>query len=454
MQFLWLAFDGIAGRDIGMNYILKFLLYTSLQIVPMALPIAVLLSSIMAMGNLSEHYEISALKAAGVSLKRVLRPLIFMVVLLGGFSFLFLNYVYPFASFKQRNLYYGMQKQKPAFSLIEGSFNNDIPGYSIKFEKKYGPEKNKLKDVHILDLRDTYKNNKIIKAKRGEIYTEEGSKYMTLKLYDGFFFRDHTDDKYTQKHRQKMPASYAHFERYDVNFDISDFVSRQVDEDEYKSHYMMLTLSQLAHFSDSLSTRYHSYLQERSKNFENFTGAYQFYKISKDNLKNDSIFHHSMIGSIKNTKERMSVVKSAIASVKETLEDINSYHNNFKIKRKILNLYDFEFYRRMSFSLAPWVLFLIGAPLGALIRKGGFGYPMVLAIIIFMLYYVMDSMAKNIAEESSLTTLFAAWLSTLVLLPFGILLARSATRGIGLVSFDRLKNTWTVIKIIKKKSSR
>lgn len=153
MQFLWFAFDEIAGKGIDIFYIFKFLAYTCLQVTPTALPVGILLSSIMAMGALSENYEMAAIKSAGLSLKRILRPMIILTIGISCINFVFLNNIYPYASLKQRNLLFNMRKQKPALALVEGSFNTEIPGYSIYFEKKYGPEENLLKNVRIYDLK-------------------------------------------------------------------------------------------------------------------------------------------------------------------------------------------------------------------------------------------------------------------------------------------------------------
>ena len=207
MQFLWFAFDEIAGKGIDIFYILKFLGYTCLQVTPTALPIGVLLSSIMAMGTLSENYEMAAIKSAGISLNRMLKPIVYMTIFISAINFVFLNNIYPYASLKQRNLLFNMKKQKPALALIEGSFNTEIPGYSIYFEKKYGPEENLLKNVRIYDLKSGKKNDICITAKKGEITTEPGSKYMTLNLSDGYYFEDHSSEK-KKKKGQRQNASF------------------------------------------------------------------------------------------------------------------------------------------------------------------------------------------------------------------------------------------------------
>ena len=191
MQALWQAFENIAGKGISLIFILKFLYYTTLMIIPQALPIGVLLSSIMALGNLGENYEFAAAKSAGISLQRLVRPIGILAILLSGINFLFLNNVYPYAVFKQINLKQNIKKKQPAMALVPGSFNADLPGYQIKFEEKYGEQENLLKKVLIYDLKSNRGNQKVITADRGKIVTEEGSRYMTFILYDGNYYEEH-----------------------------------------------------------------------------------------------------------------------------------------------------------------------------------------------------------------------------------------------------------------------
>ena len=169
MQVLWQTFENIAGKGISLPFIFKFLYYTTLIITPQALPIGVLLSSIMALGNLGENYEFAAAKSAGVSLQRLVRPLFFLTIILSGINFLFLNNIYPYAVLKQKNLYLNIKKKKPAMALVPGSFNSDIPGFQIKFDEKYGEEENLLKKVLIYDLTGGNGNQKVITAEKGKI---------------------------------------------------------------------------------------------------------------------------------------------------------------------------------------------------------------------------------------------------------------------------------------------
>ena len=435
MQFLWFAFDEIAGKGIDIFYILKFLGYTCLQVTPTALPIGVLLSSIMAMGNLSENYEMAAIKSAGIPMGRMIKPLIVLTLFISAINFLFLNNIYPYASLKQRNLLFNMRKQKPALALLEGSFNTEIPGYSIYFEKKYGPEENLLKNVRIYDLKGGKKNDVSITAKKGEITTQPGSKYMTLHLTDGYYFQDHSQGKKKKKDRDKMPASSAKFNTYNVNIDISSLSNNNLDLEKYKKHYMMLNVKQLYSQSDSLKMSYDIYIKAKAASFYIRNYGNKLYK-RPDSLLNTSL-NKNILDNFK-IPEKVSISQNALNSLKKPLRTIQVFKESYKTKRKILNLFDYEYHFRFAFSLSCLLLFFIGAPLGSLIRKGGFGLPMVLAIVIFVLYFFINSLGKNISEESSISSTLGGWLSSLIILPFGIYLTRRASKGTSSFNFDAI----------------
>ena len=448
MQFLWYAFDEIAGKGIDFIYIMKFLWYTCLNVTPTALPIGVLLSSIMAMGNLSENYEMAAIKSAGIPLRRVIKPIVILTLFISAINFLFLNNIYPYASLKQRNLLFNMRKQKPALALLEGSFNTEIPGYSIYFEKKYGPEENLLKNVRIYDLKGGKKNDVCITAKKGEITTESGSKYMTLNLTDGYYFEDHSQSKKRKNERDKMPASSAKFDNYKVNIDISSLSSNDLDLEKYKKHYMMLNVRQLYSQSDSLKMSYDTYINAKASSFYVRNYGEKLYK-RHDTLSNEKLSQEILENFKLNGK--ISIIQNASNNLKKPLRSIQVFKESYKTKRKILNLFDFEFHYRFAFSLSCILLFFIGAPLGSLIRKGGFGLPMVMAILIFVVYFFINSLGKNIAEESSISSTLGGWLSTLIIFPFGIYLTKRASKGTAAFNFDGiLKKIKPIFKRLKK----
>ena len=449
MQALWLAFDSIAGKGISMFFILKFLYYTSLIVSAQALPIAVLLSSIMAMGNLSENYEFAAAKSASISLMRLIRPLMILTLVLSVFNFFFLNNVYPFAVLKQKNLMLNIKKKKPALALIPGSFNTEIPNYQIKFDEKYGEEDNYLKKVLIYDLSSDRGNKKVITAKNGKILTEEGSKYMTFILYDGYYYEEHMKVVRNVEKHDKMPASSAFFKEYVFNIDISALSGDDLDEEKFKNSFNMLSLAQLNDTIPHLKEDYDQYVYSKSKSLYNKVVAKDLYK------GNDSLVKNKLEPEIYDNFDlngKVNIVNAAINSVKSSRNNAKLYNKSMKFRRKKLNLYDVEYYNRIAFSLSCLVLFFIGAPLGSIIRKGGFGLPMILAISIYVIYFFVNTFGRNLAEESSLTAITGAWVSSIIMIPFAVFLTRRASKGMGLVNIDVFLQIFT--KLFQKKESQ
>jgi lipopolysaccharide export system permease protein len=434
MQSLWLAFDEIAGKGIDIFFILKFLGYLALMLTPTALPIGILLSSIMAMGNLSENYEMAAIKSAGISLKRVFRPLIILTLFISALNFVFLNNIYPWATLKQKNLYINIKKKKPALALVPGAFNTEIPGYSIKFDEKYGEEENLLKNVQIADLSASKGKIKVITAEKGIISSEEGSKYMTLTLENGNYYEEHIKKSMRPRERYKMPASSATFNTYTINIDISSFNDEDSLEDEkLNNHHGMLSIVQLDSTSKKTKVMYDEFIEKRARYAYNLLEAKKLYKYPdslKDNKLKPEVLDNFTL------KNKPIALNESIQLLKRIIDRSKSQNKLFKDKRKLLNLYDHEISYRISFSLACLVLFFIGAPLGSIIRKGGFGLPMIMAITIFVIYFFISQLGKNLSEESAISATFGSWLSTMVLLPFGILLTRRATKGMGLFNID------------------
>ena len=433
MQALWMAFESIAGKGIGLFFIFKFLYYTALVVSSQALPIAVLLSSIMAMGNLSENYEFAAVKSASISLMRLIRPLILLTFFISVLNFLSLNYVFPYATLKQKNLTNNIKKKTPALALVPGSFNTEIPNYQIKFDEKYGEEQNLLKKVLIYDLSSNKGNKKIITAETGKIISEEGSKYMTLVLYNGYYHEEFIPKRRSINNMSKMPASNANFKEYAFNIDISKFTDDDLEEEKYTKSYNMLSLGQLKDTIPTMKISYDEYLTSKSNSIYVKVYANELYQ------QNDSVDTKQFTPIILDNYDlrgKIDVLNAAINNVKTTTKNIKTDTKNIQWKRKKLNLYDIEFHNRIAFSLSCLILFFIGAPLGSIIRKGGFGLPMILAISIYVIYFFANTFGRNLAEESSLSAILGSWVSTIVMVPFAFFLTRRASKGMGLFNID------------------
>ncbi|WP_438972618.1 LptF/LptG family permease [Polaribacter sp.] len=451
MQALWQAFENIAGKGISVIFILKFLYYTTLMIIPQALPVGVLLSSIMALGNLGENYEFAAAKSAGVSLQRLVRPIGILAIALSGLNFLFLNNVFPYANLKQKNLYLNIKKKKPALALVPGSFNADIPGYQIKFEEKYGPQENLLKKVLIYDLTSNKGNQKVITAERGKIVTEEGSRYMTFILYDGNYYEEHVKSARTTLKRKKMAASEATFKEYEFNIDIGDTLDEgKLDSINSATIPMMLSLEQIKDTIPKLKENYDEVLQIRAKNIYISSTAKDLYRYP-DSLKRTNL-ETTIINNFE-LQEKITVLNSALTKTTRVLNSITNNTDSVKWNRKMVNFYDTEYYNRIAFSLSCVILFFIGAPLGSIIRKGGFGLPMILAIAVYVLYFFTNTFGKNLAEESSITSMLGSWISAIIMIPFAILLTNRATKDKGIFNINSFLQPVTKIlnKLLPKK---
>lgn len=432
MQALWLAFDDIAGKGISVYFILKFLYYTCLIVSPQALPIGVLLSSIMVMGNLSERYEFAAAKSASISLMRLIRPLIIVAFTLSALNFVLYNNIFPYAVLKQKNLLINIKKKKPALALIPGTFNSDIPNYQIKFDEKYGENDELLKNVMIYDLSSRKGNQKVITAERGKIISEDGSKYMTMILYNGKYYENHVNKKTRYGVVDKMPASSASFDEYTLNIDISAFAKDDLEIESLKRSYNMLTLKQLKDTLPNMKAGFDEFMRIRAKNiYENVEGAKlgEVDSISRPDLAPEVLDNF-------NLQQKIHVLSTAISKAGRSVNNLTANKPALKNKRKFLNLYDLEYHNRIALSLACLILFFIGAPLGSIIRKGGFGLPMVLAISIYVIYFFSNTFAKNLAEESTITAQFGSWIAAIIMAPIGFLLMRRASKGMGIFNID------------------
>ncbi|CAM1371192.1 Permease [Tenacibaculum xiamenense] len=438
MQMLWLAFDSFAGKGIGVVIILKFLWYSALMAAPQALPIGVLLSSIMTLGSLSENYEFAAAKSAGISLPRMVRSLVFLAVFLSSINFLFLNYVYPYAVLKQLNLRHNIRKKQPALALVPGSFNTEIPNYQIKFEEKYGDEKNLLKKVLIYDLSSRKGNNKIITAKSGKIISEEGSRYMTLELYNGYYFEQHEKKAANYRERKKMPASHADFDEYTINIDVSSLDGTDLDDLKYTKNFNMLSLKQLKDTIPTLKKNYDTYISNRAKNLFLTLDIGDLHEYP-DSLKNSELSQDILLNFELDQQDE--IMSTANSKLERTLNNQKSYKNNLKDRRKWLNLHDIEYYNRVAFSLSCLLLFFIGAPLGSIIRKGGMGLPMILAISVYVLYFFTNTFGRNMAEESTVTAIAGSWIAVALMLPLALTLTIRATKDKGLFDINGFFNS-------------
>ncbi|MDP6923081.1 MAG: LptF/LptG family permease, partial [Lutibacter sp.] len=278
---------------------------------------------------------------------------------------------------------------------------------------------------------------KVITAEKGIISSDEGSKYMEISLENGFYFEEHILKNASAKERKRVPASKARFKKYTLNIDISSFNDdKDLDNERVKEHHGMLSIQQLSDISKEKKVAFDQDVSNRATTF------FQTLEVKQLHRYHDSVRIGLTPVILDNfvPKNKRLVIDQALQLLKRLETNNKNNRKVFKSKRKLLNLYDFEYHYRISFSLACLVLFFIGAPLGAIIRKGGFGLPMVLAIFVFVTYFFIMQLGKNLAEESAISAIMGSWLATFIMLPIAFLLTRRATRGMSIVNIDNALN--------------
>ncbi len=439
MHFLWLYIGDLVGKGLEWHIIGELLLYASAGLVKMALPLAILLASIMTFGNMGEHFELSAMKSAGISLQKIMKPLIIFSIIISVGSFFFSNYVIPYTNLKMGSLLYDISNQRPEMNIKPGIFNNDIPNFSIKISDK-NRETNMMYDFMVYDHRERRGNVEVTMADSGTMEVTGDQKYMIITLYGGKSYVEMKDTKPAQKVR---PENHRFFDKQTIIFELEGLDMERTDENLFKHHYQMKRIDELQRSKDSLSialanrkkqfvkglirTKYFKY-ERKSSNAKDFLlkDADSIRKlIPPEELEVvvdvDSMYSHSK----ENEKEK--VLKMALENAENTRKYIESNYNDLSSRERTISKHDIAWHEKFTLSFACLIFFFIGAPLGAIIRKGGFGLPFLVSIIFFLLYYVVSLMGRKFVEENVLLPWQGMWLSSLLTLPLGILFTYKAT---------------------------
>lgn len=426
--------------------IFKFIFYFLPKLIPLVLPLTILLSSIMVFGSFAENYEFAAMKSTGISLQRAMRGLSVFIVILGFTTFLFANYVIPWAEFNSLNLRSNIARLKPAMLLVEGQFNTiEETPYTIKFAKKSGEREQFLEDVVIhIKGNDGRTNATSIISKNGELVGKETSNVLKLILKDGNYYSDVQSED--PKERKKYPFAKSQFETYTMNIDLSQMNNIDMDDKSLSDRYNMLNLSDLDKAMDSLSKRrleehqiFSGTLYQRT-NLENLKKMFNADKQAKQEIVEsvkDSVYDHSLLEFF-DTESKTQLVNVALNTVNSTKHIIDSKENFIKNDDVVYKKHIVSYHEKLALGFACVILFFVGAPLGALIRKGGIGLPMVIAILLFLTYHFIGIFATNSAKNGNFNPILASWFSTLIMLPLGVYLTRRATADRGLFGFGNI----------------
>ena len=565
MQTLWLYIDDIAGKGASLLLIMEFLAYLSISLVPMALPIAVLISAVMVLGNLAEHYELSSMKSAGISLSRIMLPLMFVAAGIGLLSFFCSNNLIPVSNLKFKSRLYDMRKQKPTLSLEEGIFNDDFKGFSIRIGAKEADGKT-IKDVLIYDHSDANQGRLTqVVAKEGEMFSSKDQNHFIMELRDGHQYVEGKSK--TTGSNKSFPFIRTSFKEWSKIFDLSEFEIGRTDEELFKSHHSMLSGRQLLVAIDSIDVK----IEDKYQNLADGVGNF-FHFIKKDIRKRQQkeaeekeIERKALEEKVKQAKAKAKVKanlkegeekagksqesetlnltdKTKNSDWKTAIDKASSYRKSVpslntspssksskapsqqlakpkKVKpssvpkpgskpqskpystatkkasssgkqplkqqiekplaeyESILETWEKKEYKRLvdkaqaaarnlhgqaesfirsmtrikeskvkhiytyhskfSMAVACFIFLFIGAPMGAIVRKGGFGYPLLIAIIFFMLFVVLTMFCKKIAESFVIDAILAAWMPCLVLFPIGVILTYKAMRDAKLPNFEQ-----------------
>ncbi len=447
LQTIWLYIGELAGKDLDVGIIMKFLLYFSPKLVPLVLPLTILLTSIMTFGSFAENYEFAAMKSSGISLQRAMRSLTFFIVFVSLIAFFFANNVIPAAEFKSINLRKNIAQLKPAMAISEGIFN-EIGNFNIKVDKKTGDNDQFLNDVIIHQRSSRGGNYTVIKANKGELAGSTESEILSLILRDGNYYDEIQQNDPTK--RANKPFTKSYFEEYVINIDLSTFNNVDLEDENYRNAQGMLKISELNQSIDSLSNSYNEEMNKFADIMYRRTGATLFAVNLKP--KDTTLLKiENPILDLYETDNGLKIVNLALGTVNAGISNITIKKQEFKTSAKQLNKFEIALHEKYALGAACIVLFFVGAPLGAIIRKGGMGLPMVIAILMFLTYHFIGIFAKNSAQEGSMSPFLATWLSTLVMLPLGIFFTYRATTDQGLLAFENFLRPFQ--KLIKKLSS-
>lgn len=414
MQFFWLYMDELIGKGLGVGLMLQLLLYMAATLVPLALPLGIMLASIMTFGNLGEHYELVAIKSSGISLGRILRPMAIFIVILSAGAFLFNNYVIPNANLKSYSLLYDMRNQKPTSSINEGIFNKDFNNFLIRVGKKH-KDGQTIEDIVIYDHSNSRGNNNMILATSGKMYPSSDNKYLVFELYNGW--------RYEEKSVQnRSDFTRMHFDVWYKTFNLADFAFKRTQEDQFNNNQEMMNVFQLADQIDTMRNK-------QKSNFKSIGNSIHPY-LSLFNGKLDSAAFKTPLSSQKTPltykdyfytiipdSAKYNVLENALASMRNIERTIGIMINENDYQETRIAKFNVEWHKKFSLSIACIVLFFIGAPLGSIIRKGGLGIPVLVSIIFFLIYFVTSTWSEKLAEQRILPVWLGVWMSTLVLTP-------------------------------------
>ena len=442
MQFLWKYVDDLVGKGLDINLLGEMMFYATFGLLPYAFPLAMLLASIMTFGSLGENYELLAMKSSGISLIRMMKPLMVIAAIITITAFYFANYVLPHTNLRFTTLLLSVKEQRPELVLQSGVFTNEIDGYSIRVGNK-DKKTNMLYNLLIYDHVGNQSNESVTVADSGYLRMTEDKKYMVLNLYNGVNYKEERPQ--TRRLPETYPFRRDNFEEQIIRMKVRGFDFNRRDENIYKNTFRMLRIDQLRFMEDSLGLDYYLRLRNYmlqirlntpvSRRMHNYTAPHDSLK-RQENFKSDSLFKFEDFFNRQEKWVKAEIMQMAIADARNNIQTLNMYDDELYNRKKNLNKYTMERHRKYTLSLAVLIFFFIGAPLGAIIRKGGLGMPVVVSILLFIAYYIVSMMGEKSAREDIWDMFTGMWFSTFIFLPVGIWLSYKAATDAALMNAE------------------
>ncbi len=453
MQFLWKYVDDLVGKGLSFWVLGELLAYASATFVPLALPLAILLASLMAFGELGENYELTAMKSAGISLIRILNPLIILMVVVCVAAFFYSNISLPYFNCKMRALLYDIQQKRPELNIKEGVFYDGIQNYVIRVGKKE-PKTNLLYNIRIYDHSSNQGDVSITLADSGYMKMTVDKHVLMTTLFSGESYVDMPESEKNNEQKRTFPFRRDKFARQIINIPLEGFDFQRTDEGLFRSNYQMMNLKQLKHAIDSMKSELNvdrvelknaMILEDYSPSvYHNYLSA----GIKKDTIKhvrfNVNTFYNKMP-----EEEKISAISYALNEARKAKSHLSVNVQFNKSKSIRMRKHEIEWQKKFTLSLACLIFFFIGAPLGAIIRKGGLGMPLVVSVVFFVLYYIISLTGEKFVRESYLPDYIGVWISSGILLPLGTFLTFKATNDSAVLNVDSYLKVFTKFSNLK-----
>ena len=449
MQFLWRSIDDLVGKGLEMKVIAELFFYAALTMVPTALPLAVLLASLMVFGNLGEKFELTAMKASGISLFRIMRPLIVLMLLIATGAFFFQNNVLPVAQTKMWTLLFSVRQKSPEVEIPEKSFYDQIPNMNLYVDGK-NAQTGMLYGMIIYDMSRGLDNNRVILADSGQFNFTQDKTRLFLHLYSGEMFENMRDNSMGNTSQRYLPFRREHFTEKEIYFPFDANFNR-IDEEGMRSQYIGQNISQLRHSIDSIGHQVDSIGNIYANELLNAT--YFGLRPTVNRMENgtmvrvpraeiqldkpmdvDSIFRAPDAGSVR------SYISQALAKAKRQKQEYQFRGMMLAEQAKLMRRHDIEMQRKFTLSFACIIFFFIGAPLGAIIKKGGIGTPLIISVLLFIVYFIIDNTGYKLARDGKCEVWQGIWLSSAILLPLGIFFTYKAVGDSAVFNIDAYRN--------------